>query len=51
MKQRLGPPSTKQSCFELGEVVAISKFATVYFGDEENSELYKLHEKLSKDLD
>lgn len=44
VKQRIGRPSTKVNCFDLGEIAAISKHAVFYFGDSEETELFKNHE-------
>lgn len=49
VKLSIGPtPSTKAKCFDLGEIVAISKHAVVYFGDSEETPLFKIHEDIAR---
>jgi hypothetical protein len=48
VKQKIGRPSTPAKCFDLGEIVVISKFTMVYFGDSEDTDLFKIHEEIAK---
>lgn len=51
VKLKTGPPSTKAGCFDLGEIVAISKHAMVYFTNSEDTELFKTHEAIASKED
>ena len=48
IQKKIGRPSTPSKCFDLGEIVAISKFSMVYFGDSEDTDLFRIHEEIAK---
>ena len=45
----MGRPSEKANCFELGEILAVSKNAMIYFGDSEDTDLFKIHYEIASD--